>query len=411
MTQARLFPAPAPSVATGRFGTFGDNRRSAIHRWFPFIEGYSHEMVALALADARHTNPSVHDPFGGTGTTCLSASALGMSASFCEVNPFMAWVAQTKANGHMECRGQGRTLRHLADLVRGPLLVPPIEAHPLTDTDDRRSYFPHGVARQLLAHSLLIDRESRGVMRDIARLALARTVVPCSNMTRRADLCRRNRRDRPPENPVSILVKSLHMMADDLDDPDAPSLLPIRHLCGDARRLDSATAVAPFDLVVTSPPYLNGTNYFRNTKLELLALGFIQSEDDLAPLRASAIAAGINNISGRREAPILIPTVEAVATQLDERAYDRRIPMMVRLYFSDMRMALSAVRRCSSPSAALVLDMGDSRFAGVTVPTDELLVEVAASVGWQLVKSDHLRKRCSYDGTPLKQVLLRFRAT
>lgn len=57
-----------------------------------------------------------------------------------------------------------------------------------------------------------------------------------------------------------------------------------------------------------------------------------------------------------------------------------------------------------------MLDIGDSRFAGVTVPTDELLAEVATSVGWQLVKSDHLRKRRSYDGTPLKQVLLRFRA-
>ena len=33
-----------------------------------------------------------------------------------------------------------------------------------------------------------------------------------------------------------------------------------------------------FDGVITSPPYLNGTNYFRNTKLELWFMNFINDE-------------------------------------------------------------------------------------------------------------------------------------
>ena len=410
--QARLFPPPPPSIATAKFGTFKDNYSEAIHRWFPFVEGYSHEIAALVLTDANESGLSVHDPFGGTGTTCLSASAMGMTASFCEINPFMAWVAQTKTNGHIECRGNGQMLRRLAECVREQRSpFPNTAAHPLTEADDRRSYFPPGVAQWLAGHALLIEQELRGAIRDIALLALARIVVPCSNMMRRADLGRRTRKDRAPDSPESALVASLLLLADDLDDPEVPPLLPIRHLCGDVRQLEAEATPEPFDLVVTSPPYLNGTNYFRNTKLELLALNFIQSEGDLAPLRTSAIAAGINNISSRREPPVLIPPVETIATQLDGQAYDARIPLMVRHYFSDMREALSRVRRCSTSTASLVLDMGDSRFAGVTVPTDGLLVEVAASVGWELTRSDHLRKRRSYDGTPLKQVLLWFRAT
>jgi hypothetical protein len=31
------------------------------------------------------------------------------------------------------------------------------------------------------------------------------------------------------------------------------------------------------DAVITSPPYLNGTNYFRNTKIELWFLGYLKS--------------------------------------------------------------------------------------------------------------------------------------
>ena len=33
--------------------------------------------------------------------------------------------------------------------------------------------------------------------------------------------------------------------------------------------------------IITSPPYLNGTNYFRNTKIELWFLRYLQYENDL----------------------------------------------------------------------------------------------------------------------------------
>ena len=90
------------------------------------------------------------------------------------------------------------------------------------------------------------------------------------------------------------------------------------------------------DLVVTSPPYLNGTNYCRNTKLELLLLGLIHSENGLMDIRSKSVTAGINNVSKRIREPDVIAEVEEVATQLDECAYDVRIPRMVRAYFSDM---------------------------------------------------------------------------
>src|SRR5439155_11993485 len=65
-----------------------------------------------------------------------------------------------------------------------------------------------------------------------------------------------------------------------------------------------------FDFALTSPPYLNGTNYFRNTKIELWLLGFIQSENELGQFRRKAIAAGINNVTRDRTAPHKFERVE-----------------------------------------------------------------------------------------------------
>jgi hypothetical protein len=83
---------------------------------------------------------------------------------------------------------------------------------------------------------------------------------------------------------------------------------------------------------------------------------------------------------------------------------------MVRMYFSDMRQVFACVRSRSRWGARWLLDIGDSRFCGVHVPTHELLCEVAGPEGWERVRMETIRARRSYDGSPLTQVLLELRA-
>jgi hypothetical protein len=54
------------------------------------------------------------------------------------------------------------------------------------------------------------------------------------------------------------------------------------------------------------------------------------------------------------------------------------------------------------------LDIGDSCYGGVPVPTHRILTALARNVGWQLEREIVLRRRISRDGTPLSQVLLVF---
>jgi hypothetical protein len=74
-----------------------------------------------------------------------------------------------------------------------------------------------------------------------------------------------------------------------------------------------------------------------------------------------------------------------------------------------MSMVFRSTALRLTPGAAMYLDIGDSRFSGVHVPTDELLTSVAEEAGLSLVDSYKIRDRRSKDGTPLIQKMLIFR--
>jgi hypothetical protein len=227
-------------------------------------------------------------------------------------------------------------------------------------------------------------------------------------MIRRTDLRKRVPGDPDPVALRPTVVQRLLEFAEDIE----------RHgseLAGTAERIATDVRASwegspKVSVIVTSPPYLNGTNYCRNTKLELLALGFMSGESGLQALRVSSISAGINNVSKRRPAAAEIACVEPIAQQLDAVAYDVRIPTLVRTYFADMQQVFAQLFRYALPGARMYFDIGDSRYCGVHVPTHSLLRQVAETQGWRCLDEEVIRMRRSYDGSQLTQVLLRFEA-
>ena len=121
-------------------------------------------------------------------------------------------------------------------------------------------------------------------LRNLLLLACAANTVASSNMTRRADL-RRRRPDQYQNRVVNVpelVSASLGQMLSDIR--ELPETMATMRLASEnARRLPEEYDDS-FDIAVTSPPYLNGTNYFRNTKLELWLLDMISSEGDLQRL-------------------------------------------------------------------------------------------------------------------------------
>ncbi len=398
---------------------FRESRRQGVHGWYPYVEGFSATYVRDVLLRFRPLPRSVYDPFGGAGTISLSASLLGIRSFYSEINPFMAFVTETKVSAARWARDNFSVANALTQQFLDLLTEAELdEAGKSVDTRSyeaafpNRNYFEDRHLRHLLAALDIADllTQEWPEMRAIFRLACAANAVHSSNMTRRADL-RRRRADEYKTRQVdvaSLISSSLRRMIEDLERLPV-ALAPTTMVSEDCRGIPAEYKGA-FEAVITSPPYLNGTNYFRNTKIELWLLGLLANEQELAAYHGSAIAAGINSVRSRGDVREF-GYVEAVATRLDGVAGDRRIPLLVRQYFSDMADVFEAVHNSMSSDGRFFLDIGDSKFYGVHVPTDQLLIEIGREIGLELSSRSLLARRYSRDRTDLVQVELVFRKT
>ena len=389
-------------------GTFAPNKEEPIHRWYPYLEGYSSRLIdglihEIGIGRVR----TIYDPFCGSGTTPLVASGYGIASYYSETNPFMRRVTEAKTNRVRRLRNSGiggAALRRFADeLAERP------EDFLVGDAqwDGFEKFFEPDVLRRLkgvLAGIRRIPEEDSG---EIALVLLASVAVRASRMIRRGDLrfARENEKSDADRDILGNFLAKLRLAADDIEDMERPVLAETVCLSGDAKDMDAEDMA---DCVITSPPWLNGTGYVKNTKLELKLSGCIRSEQELPALYSTGITAGLNNVSKRKRIPEPRPYVRPYAEALSAVAYDRRIPAMVCGYFHDMEQVIERLSRAVRDGGTFIMDIGDSQFAGVHIPTHELLIRICENYGFQLYAEEILRKRRSRNNMTLSQRLLKF---
>jgi len=268
-------------------------------------------------------------------------------------------------------------------------------------------YFTQGNREQIGYYIEAVRNSLSQDVKLLAWVALASVAVSVSKMTRRGDLRFANAKEvqkvSAPFWPT--IIAKLDQIAVDTEALTKLEIGPSSFISPDVR---DSTLEGVVDAVVTSPPYLNGTNYFRNTKLELRLLDFIQIESELAAHYQTGITAGINNVSKRRRPPKSAEDLQELLGELEETAYDNRIPRMVAGYFEDMEEAIAAIHTSLRADGALVLDIGDSQFSGVHVPTHELLDTRIREIGFLPKEHTILRTRRSRNGQLLSQRVLRY---
>ncbi len=75
---------------------FASNKTLPLHRWVPWIAGFSSDFVKDALTRYLNGKGTVLDPFSGVGTTLIEAFLLGHNVIGFEVNPYPALACRTK---------------------------------------------------------------------------------------------------------------------------------------------------------------------------------------------------------------------------------------------------------------------------------------------------------------------------
>lgn len=394
--------------------TFKNNKKRGIFNWYPYIEGFSYDFVEEILEYVITEPQFMYDPFAGTGTTVLVASQRNIKSGFSEINPLMKFIIETKINA----------LTYYNTAIKPNLesvfiLLENLQKHISTgfvfDNGQEilveKGFFREDILKQCVyIKEHILGSNLNELVKKILLLALSAIVVKESNMIRRADLrYKRSKEFDEIENDViGLFIKKCKAIFSDLESFQNVKFTKTEFVSEDAKQISNHYNNA-FDLVVTSPPYVNGTNYFRNTKLELLLLDFIQDEDELKHFRTMAVTSGINNVSNRKQFIERLEYVRPIVEKLEKDNYDSRIPKLVEFYFSDMKVVFKNVFRTMTDSGDFFIDIGDSKFKDVHIPTDLIYEKIGKDVGLELIDKRKVRNRFSKDGTPLGQWLLHFK--
>ena len=392
----------APEGGGFRDPAFMANRETPVHRWVPWIAGFSRQFVQDALARYLKGSGVVLDPFAGVGTTLIEADRTGHAAIGFEINPYAVFAAKTKLGAH-----RLEPARLLAAVEEFEAFMEEAErtdrapeaAAPAAFRTRAPFYSPAVERKVLLAFDFMETLESP--IAALFRLAFAATMVGYSNYSYEPSLGRKASVGRPDvedDDVAGAVAAKLQQMADDSAWYRHSRVRPERD---DGRVLersffDGYTVVGKggADLLITSPPYLNNYHYNRNTRPHLYWLGFCSSPDDLKRLEELNVGTYWQNARDRERID-LDPSIDndAIRNAIGEvrlRNPEKGIyggngwANYAAHYFNDCGRFLDGASWCLRPGATALVVIGNSILQGVPIPTDRFLAAIAEARGFRI---------------------------
>lgn len=377
-----------------------DGKGTAFQRWFHFKEAFSPSFVSAAIASLKYRPKHIADPFGGSGTSVITAQLLSIDATTVEVNPFLADVIKAKVSPLTAERLRSAAADFQARLSSTRSNVPRLSHLPETfieSADKERWIFPLPVARQLSKYLTCIDSIEDVDVQRFFRVVLGAVLVDCSNVYVNGK-GRRYRGAWQENQPTPAKLNELFGIQFNTSFEDVlrfegrpRSRIDVIH--GDAR-----TALAGVsehaDLIVFSPPYPNSFDYTDIYNVELWVLGYINSSAENLRLRNNTLRSHVQ-ISRSYEKPTR-PSLRLNST-LDElevqraKLWDSNIPAMVGAYFRDIETILEQCSRLLTSSGKVMMVVGDSRYADVRVQVGPIVAELAKAIGFSSVISREVR--------------------
>lgn len=379
------------------------------HRWYYYKEGFSPNLVKNAIKDLHLGNQDlVIDPFNGSGTVTLTCALLGIPAIGVEVNPFTAFLAETKANNvDVEVLQESaiqllNTIEHDCNTVSRWIGI-----STFTENSHLEKWlFNREVADAYERGFLFLNEIENKEVKNIIKLALISSLMTNAN-ARRDGKCFKYRKNWKENsfNKRSFLDSLNAKLQLCIEDVTIEIYKTPQVFCSDSRNFLENYQGEKFSLCITSPPYLNTFDYTDIYRPELFLGGFIQNNDELYRLRLNTVRSHVQaawsnpveNDFGRQYTRIM----EHILNNQDQLMC-KRIPLMIQAYFEDMHRILEMLLQHSKENAQVWIVVSTSAYAGIEVPVDTIIGDIGESVGFELKKILKLRdirkRKTKYSG-------------
>ncbi|MCK4605883.1 MAG: site-specific DNA-methyltransferase [candidate division Zixibacteria bacterium] len=383
--------------------SFAVNKRAPVHRWVPWIAGFSKDFVSDAICRHLQKPGVILDPFAGVGTTLVEAVLRGHDAVGFEINPYAVLATRAKTSAYLVSLSHFKTavkkfeLFYLRALKTGyePESKPPVGFH------TRAEFYSPKVLHKVLVVQDFVQGKVSGITKDLFALAFAATMVSYSNYSYEPSLSRRasaGKTDILDFDVGKTVLRKLSEMAEDIRwlSQNMNQRVPRAEIWNDSffncRQFMTGGTV---DLVVTSPPYLNNYHYNRNTRPQLYWLNFAQSSKDFVPLEQQNFGKYWQTVRGGKRIDLDFPEPDAGIVRCLDLIREQKPEKGVyggngwanyaASYFNDCYRFAKVVKWTLRRRGTALVVIGNNIIQGVMVPTDRFLARIADAAGLEVI--------------------------
>ncbi len=396
----------APNGSGFHDPAFAGNKILPVHRWVPWIAGFSSVFVRDAINAYLKKKGTILDPFAGVGTTLVEATIQGHNSVGFEINPYAALACRAKVSAKAVNLGVfRRKIQNLENFmkVKSTSGYSPKSTAP-AGFKTRGEFYSPIVLRKVLILQDYISTITDSRIRDLFRLAFASTMVSYSNYSYEPSLGQRKSSGKSNIEDFDVartIADKLDAMYQDIDWTQSmeghgkTQTKVINDSFFNYKRYLKANSI---DLAITSPPYLNNYHYNRNTRPQLYWLNFADDPTDFNDLEHANFGKYWQTVREdactRLEFSTPNKVIEKTLRKLRGMNLEKRVyggngwANYAASYFNDCYKFAKGLKYVLKPGGIALVVIGNSILQGIMIPTDQYFGLIAKSVGLELVNID-----------------------
>jgi DNA modification methylase len=388
-------------------GTFQLNGSVAIHSWYNYLAGYSAEFVQQILLKEEANNKfKVLDPFCGVGTTNIVCKKNNIFSVGYEVNPFTHFVCETKLNWNLDEKSLHKSLKKIEKFK---------ETTKIESISKLEKAFSPKILKKLLYLRKAIDKVNIPIQeKNFFLLALISMLRQCSNYESFSPYLKKRETELEDYNVKLLFQHTCQKMIADLKNLHSDYNADTKIYLQSAKQISKNHET--FDLVITSPPYLNNWDYSWITKIELDFLDFDNTKFS-RKFREELVKSSTYLVKPNQD--LLVPdgktrnSILHIANRLEQirikEQKGKKYDLAVIQYFNDIYEILKAIHVKMKKGGKNYWVIGDSGLYGIHVKTDVLIGNIAEEIGFKNVRIEKIRDRfASRHKIPLRETIVSF---
>lgn len=419
-----------------------------IHNWYRFVLSFPDHLVAEMLQRFNAGRGNVIlDPFCGTGTTLVECKRRGIDSIGIEANPACILASRVKTMWDVDVKALCDVTEVIVESVspfcdeltfsEKPLFasvfdVNGLKEHLLASSPEGQYFVSSGMLERgwiseiPFYKTLSLQREIKSVqvepkVRDLLKLALVAVLVEdIGNVSFGPEIYVSRKKE--DVDVLGVFRRKIKRIIADLE--RAHEIAPIGQsqvFPGDARECASVlmqNGVESVDFVITSPPYPTEKDYTRQTRLELVFLGYVYDAKSLRRVKKAMVRShskGIYKSDDDGQWVVDVPQVKALADELRVKIVDKTYgfaklyPRIIEEYFGGMYRHLVSVHQVLKGGGMCAYVVGDQRtYLQTYTPTGEILGILAKRIGFtvQDILTWRIRKGTTGSGKEIKEEIV-----